>query len=87
MFQRPIIEIKVYKLKSILFRVDYGENFGGGHLARCLILAKELQKKYKIILNFALRIIQIHCHFCCKVDYYTLIKFESQIERLSSQKL
>lgn len=42
-------------MKSILFRLDYGENFGGGHLSRCLILAKELQKKYKIILSIQLK--------------------------------
>ena len=36
-------------MKTILFRLDYGENFGGGHLSRCLILAKDLQRKFKII--------------------------------------
>ena len=30
------VTIKIHKLKTILFRLDYGENFGGGHLSRCL---------------------------------------------------
>ena len=53
-------------MKSIVFRLDFGHKFGGGHLKRCLTISESMKiknKKYFIVevnskneINLALKI-------------------------------
>ncbi len=81
-------------MKTILFRLDYGKSFGGGHLARCLILAKFLQKKYQVIfiiqnkdqknLNSCKRLIRKELHKNIKIFFLKNFNFKNEF-RLNHQ--